>query len=497
MKIKYYTAPCGAGKSYQAATRMINTPGRYIVVRDRIEAIAEYQTQLYAMAVKADVDVPIHSIVAVKGQSVRFKLEEIPSKYNVHHAIILITHKALMMCDFSGFRGWSIIIDETPVVIDRQDLQTSQSRSFFETNYQLENITNDKNKRTGWSGVTLSKAGWNIAPVDFENDDCFRMLRIFHERVTAASVLPDDATQRMARRSVDEVQRAVVGSLDEWSDMDDGRRWTWWSLWSPKQLAAFDSIEFMANAFDKSMTFEVLRNFDRDIEWIEVPLAAGRKFERRKVVIRHYTDRHVATATLFDTPEGQGYLNAIAKHQAHDRQIWMTNDRHADALSMMGGLKLKPHQAGSNAYADQHAATCIYAVKPSSETRAMMHLLGVDPSVWTRSYEFEAILQFVNRTSIRDPKSTETVTFSVYDKEQADYLASYFRDQPHCDVSVEMIDLGFANVKRTKAGVAPRVLTVDEAEAKRLVRKTQKTEAQRKRREALKAKDEVGRHNPN
>jgi hypothetical protein len=482
MKIKYYTAPCGAGKSFQAATRMINTPGRYIVVRDRIEAIAEYQTQLYAMAVAADVDVPIHSIVAVKGQSVRLKVEEIPDKYNVHHAIILITHKALMMCDFSGFAGWSIIIDETPVVIDRQDLQTSQSRSFFETNYELETVAK------GWAGVTLSKAGWDIAPVDFENDDCFRMLRIFHERVTAASTLPDNATQRMARRSVDEVQRAVIGSLDEWSDMDDGRRWTWWSLWSPKQLAAFDNIEFMANAFDKSMTFEVLRNFNRDIEWIEVPLSAGRKFENRKVIIRHYVKNHVSSMTLFDSEQGQGYLNAIAKHQSKDRQIWMTNDRHADALSMMGGLALRPHQAGSNAYAAQHAATCIYAVKPSSETRAMMHLLGVHPDVWTRSYEFEAILQFVNRTSIRDPHSTETVTFTVYDKEQADYLAAYFHDQPHCDVSVEMVDLGFANVKRTKSGVAARVLTVDEAEAKRAARKAQKTDAQRKRREAIKAK---------
>lgn len=488
MKIKYYTAPCGAGKSYQAATRMINTPGRYIVVRDRVEAITEYQTQLYGMAVAANVDVRIHSIVAIKGQSVRLNVEEIPEKYNVHHAIILITHRALMMCDFSGFSGWSIIIDETPVVIDRQDLQTSQSRAFFEANYELETIKNGKDKPSGWSGVTLSKGGWDMAPADFENDDCFRMLRIFHERVTAASTAPDNAPQRVARRAVDEVQRAVIGSLDDWSDMDDGRRWTWWSLWSPKQLKAFDSVEFMANAFDKSMTFEVLRNFNRDIDWIEVPLSAGRKFENRKVIVRHYTDSHVATATLFDTDKGQGYLNAIAKHQAKDRQIWMTNDRHGDALAMMGGLKLRPHQAGSNAYADQHAATAIYAVKPSSETRAMMHLLGVDPSVWTRSYEHEAILQFVNRTSIRDPKSTATVTFTVYDKEQADYLASYFRDQSHCDVSVEMIDLGFAHVKRTKAGVASRVLTVDEAEAKRDARKAQKTEAQRKRREALKAK---------
>lgn len=89
------------------------------------------------------------------------------------------------------------------------------------------------------------------------------------------------------------------------------------------------------------------------------------------------------------------------------------------------------------------------------------------------------------RPSICDPKSSETVTLTVYDKEQADYLAAYSRDQPHCEVSVELIDLGFADVERTKSGVKARVLTVDEAEAKKLARKGQKTKTQQARRKQL------------
>jgi hypothetical protein len=74
---------------------------------------------------------------------------------------------------------------------------------------------------------------------------------------------------------------------------------------------------------------------------------------------------------------------------------------------------------------------------------------------------------------------------TVYDKEQADYLAAYSRDQPHCEVSVESIDLGFADVGRTKSGVTARVLTVDEAEAKKLARKALKTKAEQARRKQL------------
>jgi hypothetical protein len=77
------------------------------------------------------------------------------------------------------------------------------------------------------------------------------------------------------------------------------------------------------------------------------------------------------------------------------------------------------------------------------------------------------------------------VTLTVYDKQQADYLAAYSQDQPHCEVSVELIDLGFADVGRTKSGVKARVLTVDEAEAKKLARKALKTKAEQARRKKL------------
>lgn len=486
MHIKYYTAACGAGKSYQAARRIIATPGRYIIVRDRVEAIAEYSRQLHDMANTAGVSIPIASITAEAGQSVRLQVEDVPARYgDLPHVVVMITHKALMMCDFSGFTGWSIIIDETPVILDRQDLQTSQSRAFFEANYQLDHLTK------GWSSVTLTDAGWTISPADLERDDLFRALKIFHQRVTSASILPDKANRDMARRAHDDTasQRAVIGNLSSWSDMDDGRKWSWCSVWSPMQLRAFDSVEVMANGFDKSITFDLLKRFNTGVTWEEVRLTSLRTFAPRTVRIRYYAEGHVASLSRFGSDDGAACLRAIAIHLSDRRQIWMSNDRSADALAEMGGQQLRPHQAGSNSYAGYHEATCIYAAKPSAETRSVLTLLGVEGDAWTRSYEHEAILQFCCRTSVRDPLSSETVTLTVYDRDQADYLAAYFGDQPHITVEMELVDLGFAHDAGAAPGPKAKTLTPEEAEAKRVERTRRKSDAQRRRR--LKAKGEV------
>ena len=462
MRIQYYTAPCGAGKSFQAAQRMINCSGRYLVVRDRVAAIGEYAGLLSNMAANAGVSIPIAVITNKRGASVRLQVEDIPNDYGcLDHVIVLITHKAMMMSDFTGFDGWSIIIDETPVVLDRQDLQTSQSSAFFERNYDLEPI------HKSWASVTLSREGWETTPADLERDDCFRLLRTFHERVTAATALPEDCNQSMVRRSHkhEPSRRAVVGNLMDWSDMEDGRRWTWWSLWSPHQLDAFSSVEFMANGFDQSLTFQMLRNLNPDIQWVEVPMTSSRTFAERTVRIEFFAKKHEASQSLFDTDEGKANLNAIAKYLRNRDQVWMCNDRHASDLIGTGGIKLSPLQAGSNQYAGYHAATMLYCAKPNAEARSVMNLLGVDADVWTHSNEYEPILQFACRTSVRDPNSSETVTLTVYDSEQADYLATYFAAQPHCVVDLAYVDLGITDEVRKRGPVAMD-LSVEEAEAK-------------------------------
>ena len=307
-------------------------------------------------------------------------------------------------------------------------------------------------------------------------------MRTFHQRVTLAGPPPENAPVKIKRVAAT-IQPAVLTNLYAWKEMEDGRQWTWFSVWSPRQLEAFESVEFFANGFDHSVTFELLRTLNPHIIWEERRLTSARTFQPRKVVIEYFAERHVASMSLFATEAGKSYLGLIRDHLANRDQIWMANERHAEELTGMGGQKLQPHQAGSNAYAGYDAATAIYAAKPSAETRGIMNFLGVDPTAWTRSYEHEAILQFACRTSVRTPESTATVHLTVYDRVQADYLTSYFREQSHCDVAMLATDLGFANVYRTVAGPRAKFLSVEEMNTKIADRRAKKSAAQRARRE--------------
>lgn len=450
MIINYCNAPCGAGKTHDGLIRMLSVKGRYLLVRDRKEVITEFHASMFRTMSERNQFVEVKAVTSEGNQSVRRTVEELPEKYDDDsHVIVLITHRALLMSDFSSFIGWHIVIDETPSILDQQTLVSKRSRQFFERHYKLDH------GHPIWSGITLTRDGWDTTLADLEEDDCNRLLTVLHDRVTDASPMPTDADLpvRIQRRAARSSGRAVLTNLRQWSDMEDGRRWTWWSLWTPDRLEAFESVEFLANGFDQSITYKLLKSMCPTIEWVERKLPSSRQFQTRNVLVEYYSEKQDASKTLFESETGKSYLNLIAKHLAGEvGQIWMANDDHGDELKGMGGERLRPKKAGSNAYAGRDAATAIYAAKPSPEARTVLKLLGVDSSVWTETHEHETVLQFVCRTSIRDPESTRPVTIRVFDRATAEYLARYFENQPHCVTTMELVDLGFANAKPNAGG---------------------------------------------
>lgn len=488
MIIDYVNAPCGAGKSYQQAQFMLQQAGRYLIVRDRIEAIDEYMTLIQSM-MSGPTSIPMLKIATAPGLSVRREVERVPERFAAFdHVMVFITHKALLSCDFSAYHGWHIVIDETPVVLDHQTLATRRSVEFFSRHYDL-----TPTSKAGWSSVTLRREGWNTTAADMEGDELARPMRVFHERVTSASPAPETDNLPIAitrRVTPEDRRRAVLVNLSRWEDMaDTGRTWTWWSVWSPKALEPFLSVKFMGNGFENSITFKTLRDIHPDIEWRKIDLKSSRNFALRTVEIQYFAREHIASAYLFGSERGADNLSQIARHLSGENQIWMTNEAYADALADMGGVRLSPIQAGSNKYASFDRAACMYSVKPSPETRDVLSLLGVDPSVWTASYEYETILQFVARTSLRDPLASSHLVFTVYDLAQAESLAQYMRAQSHLSVEVTPVDLGFMSWKKP-AGGRPKstISTPDEAEARKAEVRERRKLAARKRRAAVKIK---------
>jgi hypothetical protein len=128
-----------------------------------------------------------------------------------------------------------------------------------------------------------------------------------------------------------------------------------------------------------------------------------------------------------------------------------------------------------------HAAA-IYSAKPSSNLRALLTALNLDPTIWTRSVEFETILQFVTRTSVRDPANGTPIFLWVFDLEQAIYLKEYFDTLPHVSAAMCHVPLGLELAPSKKGGRPALVLTPEEHIERRADQRRKDAERKRRKR---------------
>ena len=133
----------------------------------------------------------------------------------------------------------------------------------------------------------------------------------------------------------------------------------------------------------------------------------------------------------------------------------------------------------------------IYAAKPSNDLSEVILAVGISDDDWIETNELETILQFVTRTSIRDPESKEAVRLYVFDEDQAHYLMRFFSKQPHVCATVDWIDLDL-DFRPEKSGPKRRPVSPEEACQKQEARRKQKAGHARQRR----AKEKMLKNSP-
>ena len=235
-------SPVGTGKTERAIEKVVGVPARWLLAVEKIDAITELADRIRARARGSIVPHEIASTGARRGNSVRQEVEALPSRYQSGHVVAICTHAALMMSDLRAFEGWHLIVDEVPNVLLMSEVQSKLDVTFFEAHYALTHV------RGLWWQVTLTEAGRRIDGSDLQQDDSHRHLRMFHQRVADS----------------ERDERAVVCNLQRWSDMrQPDLQWTWWSLFSVRQLAAFETIRFLGNGFMDSVSAKMMQRWAR------------------------------------------------------------------------------------------------------------------------------------------------------------------------------------------------------------------------------------------
>lgn len=475
MKVFVDESPAGAGKTGEAIARIVSAPCKTLFITERKIAFAELDSRLRKAARKAGTDPIIRHVHSDNhgGRGVAKRIAELPHDYRLlPHVIVIATHEALLRSDFGGFSGWQIVVDEVPRFLDFQEKRTALDAAFFQRHYTLTTVVD------GWATIDLTPAGRALTVADVRTDESHAHLDLFHARVLEAA--QTNGT------------RMVMCNLPDWSGMKGKKvTWCWASVFSLRALEAFERVELLGNRFSDDIGSRITSYLDRDeVDWERMPpLPPQAVAAMRSVTIHFFSDRPSAKG-WFGKPDGQKVLQEIGQHLSTalpQEAIWTANEKGdwgkptpKELLALDGGIFVKPKQAGTNEYRGLHHAAMIYAAKPCRNLRSLLKLLNIAPNLWTRSVEFETILQFATRTSVRNPASTAPVSLWVFDREQAMYLKEYFDTQPHITASMAQVPLALEIPPKQKGGRPPITHTpAQEAEAKATRRKR---DAARKRR---------------
>lgn len=467
----------GTGKTHRVIDYIISsTKMKVLFVTERTQSFHEIKARIVGMA-SAKNSCPIVSSISSETDShlsVSKQIKNLPSLYaTADHVVVIITHAALIQSDFSAFAGWQIVIDEVPNFIDFEEKRTHLDQHFFDRHYRLTPLAG------GWSAVSLTMDGERLSVADLRSDDSHAHLHRFHSCVRESNV--------------GQTSRYVLTNICSWNGMSSRSvKWAWASVFSMSSLAAFDQILVLGNRFRNNIGAIMSAAFEtRVVEWESLPsLNYNRPFRTRAVRIHYFSERP-ASKTYFGSLPGQAVLreigSTVSKRLVGQDYIWTANrssDRQnpspATLLNLEAARYLPPKQAGTNLFQHVSAAVAIYTAKPSTNLRSLMLAFDIDPSRWTDSVEYETILQFMTRTSVRDPDSSQDLDMFVFDRNQANYLAGYFRDLAHLHVSISQVALE-ADIPERRYGGRPRlILTPEEEKARQDLRR--RKDAERKRR---------------
>ncbi|MBX3452718.1 MAG: hypothetical protein KF777_24495 [Planctomycetaceae bacterium] len=393
LRLDNLVGPPGSGKSYTNREEAVKAPGLYVFAYPQIDLLEEQASEFEKLGLWV---AKVHSKAAagaVQGQIDR-KLVEF-RKQGVPHGVFLMTHKAVLECDLSGFERAHWRIDEAIEVYQAGKLQVTDSDlDFWTTRFTLENPSK------GWSRV-LS----NVAPSNFRDRS---------QGVMGKYSAFEAAVQQGIAFLQAEAWRA--GNLN------------WFALWSPFRLPNPASIQISGANFGRSVSAHLLEAlYPDEIEIVETHLPS-RRTHQPSVRVRYFADWE-ATSQHWATRAGRGDLKAIAGHiraASPNLGYWSGNDAAIVCLDhhISDREPVPAKLAGLNRLEKAQSCAFVYSAKATSEDDVLTSVMGMTTGQIRAAREDEDIFQFAFRGSIRLPGYAGDYDIYVFSRAQAELLAA-------------------------------------------------------------------------
>lgn len=394
--------------------RMLDQPARYLLAAPRTALLDEHADFLRCEARSRDMTIRIEVVHADQARpDVPRRIgDACQSLAQDAHAILLITHEALLSIDLSPFTGadvpWHGRVDEIPDALASGTFKAPASAQYLGQVYDLASTNAE-----GWWRATLKPDA--PSPSALMADTHLRDLVAFDKRARSHQ------------------GGGVLVNVGDWRDATlKSRTVRWYSAWTPAALDGFASVEIAAANFETSLCGLASHRLDAGlIEYVEQRLGAGQRQAKPTVVVRFFAGRHTGSTVWWSDGPGKQHLNSVLRYLMTVADLGYYSGNEC-VTSYFGGwlphaMAVRPKQAGTNSLIRHTSCSFIYSNKSQTADDPIRLALGFTPDQIKRARETEDVIQFAMRGAIRDPTFTGTYTVYLYDRVQADALVYYLQ----------------------------------------------------------------------
>jgi hypothetical protein len=408
--------------------RMLENPGKYLFVTSRVELICEWydyltdrrppQKQLRLVKIHNDPKCKV---------SVKRRIEDAATEYaEDDHAVVLITHEAMMSMDLSGFAGWHIYIDEAPAATMSDSICAPATAIFLREIYDLVPVDSE------WSRVVIKPGAPSQS--DILKDNILKGLADFDKRVRSP--------------------QGVLVDVKDWNQIVGSTRpLNWISIWTPMQLQAFESVTIAGAGYLHSLGYKAALALHRNNISFEQAVIPSSERARPRFLIHYFTEKHRGSTDFWEKPEGKAAVRQVAHHlETVDIGYWTANKSIAPFFRLSGEY-VTPRQEGTNELRHHTSCAMIYSAKATPSDGPLMKFLGLTKREFERARESEDIIQFMFRGAPRRADFNGNYPIWVYGKDQAEAAAQYLRDEDLADYElIPVEEAGIMDLERPKPG---------------------------------------------
>ena len=433
MIIKYCSAPCASGKTYQLlrlAIEMVRKGHIVLILQPTIELIDRTMADLRQMPDAP----PCRAFYSKNGEGkVGLRLAEYLKDQADEGQILFGTHSVLEHIYWVDKKRVHLLVDETFQIVSYNSLKIADTHRFITDEFDVDAgnvaygqvIVKDKQKFKRF----------------IKNKNKDEILERFNP--TIRLLLKDHwRTQVHLERYAKFMAGAGEQSLDFYSEL------------MPGLFSGFASVFMTAANFEQSMLFKLWSQ--RGVEFIEdtsfkSSLRYSEHVNGHLIDIRYMIEddwsKNIGTKIIDDVDVLKRMSTAATELFRQREYVWHANKDCPADLFLDAGRRLPSVPHGLNSYASIHNIVFLSALNPRPDQSKFLESLGLSRHEVRQFTYYESAYQAVMRTSLRSLASTEPVTVLVPDRGLAEHLAGLF---PGANVS--RLDAGIPQMPMKKKG---------------------------------------------